>query len=48
MPEPGSEESTSLMFEPGEAKSSTVQAVIYEGSKGVTGIGEDGEVSLRA
>lgn len=47
MAEPGSDESTSMIFKPGESRSSTVRAVIYESSNGVTGVGQDGKVSLR-
>lgn len=47
IPEPGSQESTSMMFQPGERRTSTVRAVIYEGAKGVTSISSDGRVDLR-
>ncbi len=48
IPEPGDEKSTSLIFQPGEARSSTVRAVVYEGSKGVEEIASDGAVRLRS
>ena len=47
MPEPGSDQSTSMMFEPGESRSSTVRAVIYESQNGVDAISDEAEVSVR-
>ncbi|MDP7091090.1 MAG: DUF4432 domain-containing protein, partial [Dehalococcoidia bacterium] len=45
IPEPGTDERTSMIFKPGETKSATVRAVIYESTTGVSHISQDGEVS---
>ncbi len=47
IPEPGSQESTSLMFAPGEVRTTTVKAVIYEGADGVDHITSDGDITLK-
>lgn len=46
-PEPGSDKSTNLSFEPGETKTATIKAVIFESEKGVTHIENDGTVITR-
>ena len=47
IPEPGSDESTSLTFEPGETRSSTVRAVVYQSTEGVDSISDTAIVSTR-
>ena len=47
IPEPGSNERTSLMFEPGETKRATVRAVVFESEHGVNSISPDGAVDVR-
>jgi hypothetical protein len=47
LPEPGSDESTSMIFKPGETKTATVRAVVYESTTGVSHISEDGQVTTR-
>ena len=46
VPEPGSNKRTSIVFKPGESKSATVKAVIYESTTGVSRISTDGEVTV--
>ena len=47
MEEPGSDASTSIMFEPGETRTSTVRAVVYESVAGVDSITDTAVVSTR-
>jgi hypothetical protein len=47
IPEPGSDERTSLIFKAGETKSATVRAVVYESTTGVSHIAQDGTVTVR-
>jgi hypothetical protein len=47
VPEPGSDERTSMIFAPGETKSATVRAVVYESTTGVSHISQDGQVTNR-
>jgi len=47
IPEPGSDERTSIMFAPGETRSAAVKAVVYESTTGVSHISPDGEVTTR-
>ena len=47
MPEPGSDQGTSMIFAPGETKSATVRAVVYESTTGVKHITPEGEVTVR-
>lgn len=48
LPEPGSDESTSLVFQAGEERSTTVRATVYESNAGVDSIGDDGAVVTRS
>ncbi|MCH8229876.1 MAG: DUF4432 family protein [Chloroflexi bacterium] len=45
IPEPGSDQRTSMIFAPGETKSATVRAVVYESTTGVSHITQDGKVT---
>jgi hypothetical protein len=45
IPEPGSEERTSMIFKPGETKRATVRAVVFESTTGVSRITEEGLVT---
>ena len=45
IPEPGSDQRTSMTFAPGETKSATVRAVVYESSTGGSHITQDGKVT---
>jgi hypothetical protein len=47
MPEPGSDQGTSMIFAPGETKSATVRAVVYESATGVSYITPEGNVTVR-
>ena len=47
MPEPGTNQSTSVIFQPGEKRTTTVHAVIYQSTNGITNISPDVEVSMR-
>lgn len=45
IPEPGSDRRTSMIFAPGETKTATVRAVVYESDAGVSHITPDGKVT---
>jgi hypothetical protein len=47
VPEPSSDQRTSLIFAPGETKSATVRAVIYKSTTGVAHISQDGHITTR-
>jgi len=47
MPEPDSDQGTSMIFAPGETKSATVRAVVYESATGVSYITPEGNVTVR-
>lgn len=45
IPEPGSDQRTSMIFAAGETKTATVRAVVYESTTGVSHITQDGTVT---
>ena len=47
IPEPGSDRRTSMIFKPGETKTATVRAVVFESKTGVSHITEEGVVTTR-
>lgn len=47
MPEPGSDQSTSMIFQPREKRTTTVHAVIYQSTNGITNISPNAEVNIR-
>jgi hypothetical protein len=47
IPEPGSDERTSIIFKPGETRTATVRAIVYESTTGVSHISQDGQVTNR-
>jgi hypothetical protein len=46
IPEPGSDQRTSIIFKPGETRSATVRAVVYESTTGVSRISPEGDVTV--
>ena len=46
IPEPGSDQRTSIIFKPGETRSATVKAVVYESTTGVSRISPNGDVTI--
>ncbi|MBT3994626.1 MAG: DUF4432 family protein [Chloroflexi bacterium] len=46
IPEPSSDQRTSIIFKPGETRSATVRAVVYESTTGVSRISPEGDVTV--